>query len=180
MEKLKRYFGEFDMTWPRVLLLALVTAVWTAAMAAIPLIIFAAAMVWNFLPGGGGTMTLALEGGEWSCPTSSIADVMVENGNIVTITGRKTAATSLTLKMPTARCRATASWWTAKTLWSIRSTEQFCFISKRTPQQSSGVRFFVLRRNPPCAPSYACRNSGQNMKKELYHGQAPSRPALIG
>ena len=38
MEKLKKYFGEFNMTWPRVLLLALITAVWTAAMAAIPLL----------------------------------------------------------------------------------------------------------------------------------------------
>ena len=38
MKNLKKYFGEFDMTWPRVLLLALVTSVWTAAMAAIPLL----------------------------------------------------------------------------------------------------------------------------------------------
>ena len=38
MKNLKKYFGEFDMTWPRVLLLALGTAVWTAAMAAIPLL----------------------------------------------------------------------------------------------------------------------------------------------
>lgn len=30
MEKIKKYFGEFNMTWPRVILLAIITAVYTA------------------------------------------------------------------------------------------------------------------------------------------------------
>lgn len=30
MEKVKKYFGEFNMTWPRVILLAIITAVYTA------------------------------------------------------------------------------------------------------------------------------------------------------
>ena len=58
---------------------------------AIPLIIFAAAMVWNFLPGGGSTMGLTLEEGEWTytLDDTSIADITVEDGNDFTITGKK-------------------------------------------------------------------------------------------
>ena len=58
---------------------------------AIPLIVFAAAMVWNFLPGGGGTMMLSLDEGEWAytIDDTSIADITVEDGNTITITGKK-------------------------------------------------------------------------------------------
>lgn len=58
---------------------------------AIPLIIFAAAAVWNFLPGGGSTMGLTLEEGEWTytIDDTSIADITVEDGNAFTITGKK-------------------------------------------------------------------------------------------
>ena len=58
---------------------------------AIPLIIFAAAMVWNFLPGGGSSMMLSLDEGEWAYTVddASIADIMVEDGNTITITGKK-------------------------------------------------------------------------------------------
>ena len=58
---------------------------------AIPLIIFAAAMLWNFLPGGGSTMMLSLDEGEWTYTVddASIADITVEDGNTITITGKK-------------------------------------------------------------------------------------------
>ena len=36
MEKVKKYFGEFNMTWPRVILLAIITAVITAVLKLIP------------------------------------------------------------------------------------------------------------------------------------------------
>ena len=58
---------------------------------AIPLIVFAAAMVWNFLPVGGSSMTLMLDEGEWAYTVddASIADITVEDGNTITITGKK-------------------------------------------------------------------------------------------
>ena len=57
----------------------------------IPLVVFAAVMVWNFLPVGGSTMTLWLDEGEWAYTIDdrSVADITVEDGNTVTITGRK-------------------------------------------------------------------------------------------
>ncbi|MER2106720.1 MAG: hypothetical protein ABS949_07260 [Solibacillus sp.] len=36
MEKIKKYFGEFNMTWPRVILLAIITAVYTALINQVP------------------------------------------------------------------------------------------------------------------------------------------------
>ena len=36
MKQIKRYFGEFNMTWPRVILIAVVTAVYTALMNVVP------------------------------------------------------------------------------------------------------------------------------------------------
>lgn len=58
---------------------------------AVPLIIFAAAMVWNFLPGGGSMTGLTLSEGEWTytIDDTSIADITVEDGNDFTITGKK-------------------------------------------------------------------------------------------
>ena len=58
---------------------------------AIPLIVFAAAMVWNFLPVGGSTMGLTLGEGEWTytIDDASIADISVKDGNDFTVTGKK-------------------------------------------------------------------------------------------
>ena len=36
MEKIKKYFGEFNMTWPKVILLAIITAVYTALINQVP------------------------------------------------------------------------------------------------------------------------------------------------
>ena len=58
---------------------------------AIPLIVFAAAMIWNFFPGGGSMTGLTLSTGEWTytIDDTSIADITVEDSNAFTITGKK-------------------------------------------------------------------------------------------
>ena len=63
----------------------------------IPLLIFAAAMFWNFNVSG--SMELFIDEGEWTCTIddASIADVTVTDGNRVTITGRKNGSAIIDL-----------------------------------------------------------------------------------